>query len=325
MATLIVTGAGGNVALGGLRSCDGHHVVGCDIRAEHNAAPQFVDRFVVAPRSLESLGLVDGKLTCTPSAVYREFITALVAEEGASALLAIPDWDVLALAHWPELPRVSTGPAPLLLAHDKYAAGRALAAASMATPHVWLPREVDDDMAASGALMVKHRWGAGGQGNRPLTPGNLGELGEREIVTERVEGDEHAVFLTYDRGEVALEGAFQKVLYFAGEGRRNLTVDRPELRELARAAVAALTPEPHGTYHVDIMGDRVLEINAGRAFGGTPDPYLCWAAGISMPETLLKIATGEKWEYQRVPGGIRMTHFNNYLFEHAGREWLFRG
>ena len=205
------------------------------------------------------------------------------------------------------------------------AAGRALAATSMATPHVWLPREVDDDMAASGALMVKHRWGAGGQGNRPLTPGNLGELGEREIVTERVEDDEHAVFLTYDRGEVALEGAFQKVLYFAGEGRRNLTVDRPELRELARAAVAALTPEPHGTYHVDIMGDRVLEINAGRAFGGTPDPYLCWAAGISMPETLLKIATGEKWEYRRVPGGIRMTHFNNYLFEHAGREWLFRG
>lgn len=324
MAKLILTGCGGNVSLGGLQSRAGHELIGCDIRSDFNPATHLLEDFRLMPRSLLRLGLEEGELTCTPSIEYVEAMGALMEETGAEAILANPDPDVMALAHWKDFPTASDPPEALLTFHDKWAAFKAFKEVGVPTPETWLPKEVDEEMADSGKLMVKHRWGAGGQGNRKLRPSILEELTEREMVTTIVDGPEHAFFFTFDRGEVALEGAFQKVFYFAGEGRRNRSVQNPELRELAISAIQAVSKEPHGTYHVDIMGEFVTEVNAGRVFGGTPDPYLCWAAGISMVDTVYRVINGEKWEHQQVPADIEQTHFNNYLFSHEGKQWLYR-
>lgn len=325
MATFIITGVGGNVSLGGLKFFNKHRVIGCDTRDEFNAGRYFVDRFIKSPPSCLSIKLNANNLNVEINEKYIKFIKNIVKEENVDLVLANPDPDVYALSTCSEIPLVTSSPSSILLSFDKYKTGKVLKKADVPTPSVWLRDEFPFEIFKTGKFLIKHRWGHGGIGNRQLSEATFNNLTERDIITEQIDGNEFAVFLTFNKGKLAVEGAFQKRLYFAGEGRWNITVDRPDLIKIACQAIHAICRLPHGTYHVDIMNNMVLEINTGRSFGGTPDPYLCWASNINLPEVLLAIANKEPLERKRILTNIKMTNFNNYLFEYKNELSLFRG
>jgi hypothetical protein len=339
MDTVILTGSGGCVALGGLAPlrAAGFRVVGTDAEPTFSPGAYLCDDYRSVPRALKSERITGGRVEVEANPAWHDRIMELLDELSPAALLVNPDPEVLAIAGWHrDLPLLFPSGEQILASHDKRETQRILHAAG-----VDLPRAVDMGAFEAGCkavldaelkLFAKEQASAGGQNARVI------ETLEEAVVVrasqpgmlfyEFLPGDEFAVFLLYRDGELFVEGSFRKHQYKWGQGLRNETVDDDRLFALGdkavRALAAAFDEKPHGTYHVDIRNTaggepKVLEINTARAFGGTPDAYVAFASEVNLPAIYVDLVRGETPKRQRVRGGIRQLQFHNYVFAEGDR------
>ncbi len=348
MDNVILTGSGGCVALGGLGPlrAAGYRVIGTDGDATMSAGAHLCDEFRAVPRALVAQRVTGSGVEVEPSTDYLAALDRLIDELQPAALLVNPDPEVLAIACSPRaaaLPLLFPTAAQVLAAHDKRKTTELLAAAGVALPAA-VPTGDDDAFAAGCQLLfdserlvlAKEAASAGGENLRVLsdldTARRVRAANPGMLFYEFLPGAEHAVFLIYREGELFLEGSFRKHHYKWGQGLRNESVDDDELFALADSAVTALAngtaDRAHGTYHVNIRADvngahKVLEINAARAFGGTPDAYIAFAGGVNLPATYVDLVRGGTPARQRVRGGILQLQYHDYVFVEGGaaRTW----
>ncbi len=346
MDTVILTGSGGCVALGGLQPLQaaGYRVVGTDADPRFSPGRYLCDDYQLVPRAQLSEQLGPNGLEVVPNPDWLQAVDRMLEESRAVAVLINPDCEVLAYAasdrSWPLL---FPSRAQIYASHDKRETGRILAAASIELP-VWLPSDDEESfvtacrelLATGRQLLTKEQAAAGGQNLHIIdsveAAVRLRSAHPSLLFYEFLPGDEYAVFLLYRDGELFVEGSFHKRQYKWGQGLRNESMDQDEIFELGdravRALAAAFDERPHGTYHVDTRRDgdgklRVLEINAARAFGGTPDAYIAYAGGINLPEVYVDLVRGGSPRRQRVPGGIAQMQYHNYVFAQGSshRTW----
>ena len=129
-----------------------------------------------------------------------------------------------------------------------------------------------------------------------------GQVG-RWLLQEFLPGDNLNWTGVYVDGECVAAAAMQRTAYYlhtvapsgvTGQVREAITVDRPEVAEVARALVGALTPRPHGVWSVDLRLDRegtpkVTEVNP--RFAGRPT--LSARAACNLPLAALRGLTGQ--------------------------------
>lgn len=337
MESVILTGSGGCVALGGLQPlrAAGFRVIGTDADPRFSPGRYLCDDYHLVPRALVSERLGPNGLEVVPNDDWLNAIGAMLEKTRAVALLVNPDPEVLALAasdqSWPVL---FPSRAQIYASHDKRETGRILAEASIELP-VWLPSDDETTFAAACRelldggfrILAKEQAAAGGQNLHVIDSVDaavrLRNAHPSLLFYEFLPGDEYAVFLLYRDGELFVEGSFRKHHYKWGQGLRNESMDLDEIFQLGDRAVRALAgafgDRPHGTYHVDTRRDRegrlkVLEINAARAFGGTPDAYIAYAGDVNLPAVYVELVRGGTPPRQRVPGGIAQLQYHNYVF-----------
>jgi hypothetical protein len=340
VSTVLLTGSGGCVSLGGLTPlrAAGHKVVGLDADDEFSAGRYLCDEFRVMPRALRSKRVRDGILEVDPNPDFYAALERALDETGAEALLVNPDPEVLAVARWGRpLPLIMPSFAQIVTAHDKSRTHQILEAVGVPLAR-WVDAEPDfasacrDVLDSGRKLLGKEKAAAGGQNLQVIDSLDralkLRDAFPDMLIFEYLPGAEYAVVLLYAHGEPYVELAFRKHEYKWGQGTRNRSHDEDELFELGDRAVRALAAstgeQPHGTYHVDTKRNadgklHVLEINAGRAFGGTPDAYMAWAGGINLPDTILRLIRGERPARRRLAGGIIQLQFHDYVLVDGDR------
>lgn len=325
------------MALGGLPPLQraGYRVIGLDVDSTLSPGSHLVDEFRTAPRALERQGLEAGRFCATANDAYLDFMRDILSTFRPVALLINPDPEVLAIASWAESgPWLMPSFKQVLAAHDKQETQRILADADVPLPR-WIETDSDEAFERDCRLVLgqdlrilaKERASAAGKHLRvadSLEEARRMRAAHPEMIySEFLPGREFAVFLVYRDGELFLEGGFEKHLYNWGQGLRNVSFHDTATFDLARRAVGALAAafgeRPNGTYHVDLRQNsagspRVLEINAGRAFGGTPDSYICFAGGINLPALYVDLVMGRTPARQRLRAGIAQLQLHNYVF-----------
>ena len=127
------------------------------------------------------------------------------------------------------------------------------------------------------------------------------------MASELLPGREFAYQSVWQDGELVAGQARERVEYLYGHltphGQSSTpsvarTVRIPAVDVTALAAIRALDPCPHGVYCVDMKESadgtvKVTEINAGRFF--TTSNFFA-AAGLNMPDLLVRCALGERPE-----------------------------
>jgi len=334
---VILTGSGGNVALGALRPLReaGLEIVGTDIEERLSAGRYTTDIFRRVDRAL--LDFRPG-IEGYSAVVNREYISQmeeLCRSYSPDSLLLNPDPEVLAVClHREKFPVLLPSYEQKLATLDKFKAYQILEKSGVAVPEHYLPlngkelREgVESLLTRYGAAFTNARASRGGENSAKIESPEAGrahfkKFGE-QLLIEHLPGQEFAVILTYKEGRCHLKGAFQKLKYGCGQGLKNISVDEERLFKLAEEGVEAVNRElgekPQGTYHVDIKEDgkgkrKIMEINAGRALGGTPDSYIFYAGGINMPLIYSKLAKGEDVGTYTLEDDILQLQLNNYAF-----------
>jgi hypothetical protein len=127
------------------------------------------------------------------------------------------------------------------------------------------------------------------------------------MASEMLPGREFAYQSVWQDGTLIAGQARERVEYLYGHltpsGQTSTpsvarTVDEPTVDDLAMRSILALDPKPRGAYCVDIKESangtpNVTEINAGRFF--TTSNFFA-AAGLNMPDMLIRCALGEPLE-----------------------------
>jgi len=127
------------------------------------------------------------------------------------------------------------------------------------------------------------------------------------MASEFLPGREFAYQSVWQEGRLVAGQVRERVEYLYGHltphGQTSTpsvarTVSNPAVDELSMSAIRALDPHPCGAYCVDIKeaddgSPRVTEINAGRFF--TTSNFFA-AAGLNMPDLLMRCALGERVE-----------------------------
>jgi hypothetical protein len=319
LTTVLLLGAGGSAAanvLDALRRADrDYRVVGADaspVKLHLSGA----DERVVIPRAA--------------SPGYAEAIVAAIEEHACDVVLPQPDPDVIALgAFRGRVPAATLLPsqAALEIGADKLAFIERMAAAAVAVPETAEYSSVGDVAPVTDKLLTEHervwvraRVGAGARASLPVRSGGQAEAWVRWWIDERglspsdfmaselLPGREFAYQSVWQDGELVAGQARERVEYLYGHltpsGQTSTpavarTVREPAVDEVAQDAIRALDPEPaRGAYCVDLKESaagvpKVTEINAGRFF--TTSNFFA-AAGLNMPDLLVRCALGERPE-----------------------------
>lgn len=318
MTVVLVTGAGGsagaNVVDALRRSGAGYRIVGTDCSPVHLHLST-ADVRMVAPRADDP--------------AYADTLVAAVTEYRVEVVLPQPDPEVLAIgALRDRLPAHTLLPsqAALETASDKELLARSLRDKGVAVPETrdWdtpkaMDEAVDDLLARHDRVWIRARTGAGSRASLPVRNASQAEawiswwveergLGRGDFMAaEFLPGREFAYQSVWQEGELVAGQARERVEYLYGHltpsGQTSTpavarTVDEPDVDETACAAILALDPSPSGAYCVDLKQDaagraRVTEINAGRFF--TTSNFFA-AAGLNMPDLLVRCALGERPE-----------------------------
>lgn len=343
---VLLAGIGGVVALGGLPplKAAGYRVIGMDCEDRFAPGRYLADEFFVVPRAVLSEKINSRYYYIRENPEYFRVIDHLLDIYRPLAIIANSDLEVLALAKQRiGLPALLPSFEQLMASHDKLQSYLILSSSC-----VPLPRMVPSDdirefesqchelLNGEKKIIVKQRASAAGKGSIVLD--NIEQVMAiraafpNHLFFEYLPGEEYAAVFLYRNGECFLEGSFIKHYYNWGQGLRNLSIEDDEVFEVGRTAIHALSgyfhEPPHGTYHVDIRRDtlgqlKVLEINAGRAFGGTPNSYIFFAGGINLPATYVEIVRGREVKFKRLQGGILQMQFHDYVFVEDNKSWTW--
>ncbi|MGH9012884.1 MAG: hypothetical protein ACRDZ1_02930 [Acidimicrobiia bacterium] len=318
MTTVLLLGAGGSAAanvLDALRRAERRYrVVGADaspVRLHLSSA----DERIVLPRASE------------PG--YADAVVAAVEGHGCDVVHPQPDPDVRALgAIRDRIPAATFLPSQSAIetAADKVAFADRMAAADVAVPEAVAYSSPADVSPVTEKLLGEHervwvraRVGAGARASLPVRSGAQADAWVRWWVDERglaasdfmaselLPGREFAYQSVWQDGKLVAGQARERVEYLYGHltpsGQTSTpavacTVREPGVDDLAMAAIRALDPVPRGVYCVDIKesasgAPKVTEINAGRFF--TTSNFFA-AAGLNMPDLLMRCALGERPE-----------------------------
>jgi len=336
--TVILTGVGGNVSLGGIKPLKalGYTIIGTDVEDDLSPGKYLVDVFSQTDSALLDFRLADqNHYRARINEIYISKMRNLCEKYDPCVVIPNPDPEVLALCKFrKDFPVLLPSYEQKLATFDKYRAYTILEKNHITTPEFLLPlneRELeeylDEMLDRFNVVFTNARASRGGENSGKIWDFKSSlkffyEFGH-QLLLEYLPGREYAVVLVYRDGKRYLKGAFQKLKYGCGQGLKNITVNDRRLFELAEKGVEAINKEydetPNGTYHVDIKEDnnkrkKVMEINAGRAFGGTPDSYIFYAGGINLPHTYIRLASGEDVKEFTLKEGIIQLQMNNYVF-----------
>ena len=317
MTTVLLTGAGGSAAANvhdALRRTQRYRIVGADSSPVKLHLSEASDRFVI-PRADD------------PS--YQSALITLAAQTGADVVHPQPDPEVRAIGSFrAELPAATYLPAQAVLevAADKSEFNAAMANARIPVPEAASFSSLDAAAAGTAELLTRHErvWirakgGAGARASLPVSSVDEAIAWIRWWIDEKsmspadfmgsefLPGHEYAYQSVWQDGALVAGQARERVEYLYGHltphGQTSTpsvarTVSIPSVDELALAAIRALDPRPCGAYCVDIKEasdgtPRVTEINAGRFF--TTSNFFA-AAGLNMPDLLMRCALGERPE-----------------------------
>jgi glutathione synthase/RimK-type ligase-like ATP-grasp enzyme len=313
MRRILVTGAGGSAAANFVHSLrladEPFFVVGVDA-SRYQLELADVDARYLVPR----VGEPD----------YLAELNAVVEAEQVELVHAQPDPEVAFLAKRREEVRAATflpATEAVELCQDKLRLASALRDAGVPVPE---SHEASDVHRAAEAVLASHdkawvraRRGAGARASLPVRTSDQavawvrwwteerGLAPSEFLVQEFLPGREFAFQSLWSNGELVTSAVRERVAYVFGElvpsGQTSSpsvarTVHRPEVNDLAIAAVQAVDSRPNGVFCVDCKEDtagtpRLTEINAGRFF--TTSNFLA-SAGLNMPYEYVRIALGEE-------------------------------
>lgn len=318
MARILLLGAGGSAAANVLdalrRSRDRHFIVGADaspVKLHLSAA----DERIVVPRA------DDGG--------YRKALLGAVTKLRCDVIIPQPDPDVRSLSRIREkIPAATFLPseAALELAGDKLRCAKQLSAEGVAVPDVVAYTSLDEVVPATNRLLERHeslwvraRRGAGARAALPVRSSaqalawirwwteERGHEASDFMASEGLPGREFAYQSLWQDGELVAGQARERLEYLFGHltpsGQTSTpavarTVAEPSIDKTAISAIQAIDPVPQGVYCVDLKTatdgtPKITEINAGRFF--TTSNFFA-AAGLNMPDLLVKCALGERPE-----------------------------
>jgi biotin carboxylase len=315
MTTVLLTGAGGSAASNvhdALRRSERpYRVVGADSSAVKLHLSCAEERFLI-PRADHSN--------------YQMALINLIKLTKADIVHAQPDPEVLAIgAMRATLPAATYLPAQeaLEVAADKSAFNDAMIRAGTPVPESARFDSFDSAAEETRRLLeihprvwVRARVGAGAKASLPVSSVDQAVAWIRWwaeeksftasdfMASEYLPGREFAYQSVWQDGQLVAGQARERVEYLYGHltphGQTSTpsvarTVQIPSVDKVALDAIRALDPRPCGAYCVDIKeaadgSPRVTEINAGRFF--TTSNFFA-AAGLNMPEMLMRCALGE--------------------------------
>jgi carbamoyl-phosphate synthase large subunit len=310
MKRILVTGAGGPAGVNFIRSLraapEPMHIVGCDANRFHLEWPD-VDAAYEAPR-------------CDDPA-YLQFLQELIARERIELVHPQPDVEVRFVSeHRDLLPARVALPAPdtIRLLQDKHASGERWAQAGIAgAPSLLIDGPEDLERAARELglpFWLRATEGAGGIGSTPVDDVDVAVhwmaywrgRGKqwRWVAQQMLPGANLAFTSLWDDGELVTSQVRERREYIypylapsgvTGTPVDAVTVDRPDVDELATRAVLAVDPRATGVFCVDLKEDgdgvpRPTEVNCGRFFTTS---HFFTAAGINIPHLYVRLAYGE--------------------------------
>jgi biotin carboxylase len=318
VTTVLLTGAGGSAAANVhdalRRSGRGYRVVGADSSAVKLHLSGAEERYII-PRA--------------DHPDYQTAIVNLVKESGADVLHPQPDPEVLAIGEMRDvLPTATYLPAQasLAVAADKVAFNDAMAKAGVAVPEATGFSSIESAAEITRRLLTHHekvwiraRVGAGARASLPVSTADQAVAWIRWwteeksmaasdfMASEFLSGREFAYQSVWQDGVLVAGQARERVEYLYGHltphGQTSTpsvarTVSIPAVDTVALDAIRALDTNPCGAFCVDIKeaadgSPRVTEINAGRFF--TTSNFFA-AAGLNMPDMLVRCALGERPE-----------------------------
>lgn len=314
MRRILVTGAGGPAAANFVRCLrlapEPFHVVGTDASEFHLELAD-VDARYLLPRSDDLR--------------YLDELNEVVEAEGVELVHPQPDSEVRVLSeHRAGLRAATFLPEhdAVVLCQDKAACSERIAEAGLPVPRFAAVASEDDLRAATAMILAGHEkaWvratrGAGARASLPVESAAQaaawarwwveakGLAWEDFMVTQFLPGRELAFQSVWLDGEVVTSAVRERLEYVFGDltpsGQTSSpsvarTVRRPDVNELAAAAVRAVAPGASGVFCVDLKEDEdgrplVTEINAGRFF--TTSNFLA-EAGANMPYEYVRLALG---------------------------------
>ncbi|HVJ99168.1 MAG TPA: hypothetical protein VNC41_20250 [Acidimicrobiia bacterium] len=318
MTTLLVLGAGGSAAANLIdalrRSNHDYRIIGADaspVRLHLSTA----DERIVIPRA------------DAPS--YIDDLQAVIQRFSCDVVLPQPDPDTHAVGAARDRLGARTylpAQAALDLAADKLAFAQRMREADVPVPDAMTFSSMTDVVPVCQEMLTRYpqlwvraRAGAGARGSLPVRSGEQARAWiawwheERGIApsdfmaSELLPGREFAYQSVWQHGQLVAGQARERVEYLYGHltpsGQTSTpavarTVRQPVVDDTAMKAIRALDPSPEGVYCVDIKESadgvaKVTEINAGRFF--TTSNFFA-AAGINMPDMLVRCALGEDVE-----------------------------
>lgn len=314
MKRVLVTGAGGPASTNFIRSLrlapEPFHIVGTDANAIHLALSQADESHTLPPVS-------------DPG--YLPALNSLIKRTDAGFVHAQPDVEVHFLSeHRDELaaPMLLPSHATIALCADKLAFADRMTAVSVPTGETSAATDEASLATAVEALLTRHervwvraRRGAGGRASLPVTAADQAVMwarywGARGIpiadfmAQEFLPGKEFAFQSLWQNGRLVTSQARERIEYLFGfltpSGQTSSpavarTVHRPDVNEIAAAAVLAADPQAHGVFCVDLKENKdrvpcVTEINAGRFF--TTSIFFS-EAGCNMPYYYIRMAYDE--------------------------------
>jgi hypothetical protein len=326
MKRVLVTGAGGPAGVNFIRSLraadEPMWIVGCDTSAHHLEWPD-VDAAYVAPR-------------CDDPA-YPDFVVRLVEAEGIDFVHPQPDVEVKAVSALRDrIPARTLLPArgTIEILQDKHRSGELWRRAGVAqAPSLLVDDRADLERAAHELglpFWLRATEGAGGTGSTPVDDIAVAEhwmaywrlRGKRWrwVAQELLPGANLAFTSLWHEGELVTSQVRERLEYIypylapsgvTGTPVDAVTVDRPDVDDIATRAVLAIDPSATGVFCVDLKEDaagvpRPTEINCGRFFTTS---YFFTQAGINIPHLYVKLAFGEPLpgdvpRYGAIPAGV---------------------
>jgi predicted ATP-grasp superfamily ATP-dependent carboligase len=311
MKRILVTGAGGPAAVNFIRSLraadERMWIAGCDVDRYHLEWPQ-LDAAYEAPRC-DDPGYID-------------FLNGLIEREEIAFVHPQPDVEVRVIsARRCELgaPVFLPGEETVALLQDKHRSGERWADAGIARAPSLLVRDRADLERAAAELglpfWLRATEGAGGIGSTPVEDVAVAvhwmeywRLRGRAwswVAQELLPGANLAFTSLWREGELVCSQVRERLEYIypylapsgvTGTPVNAVTRDRPDVDEIATAAVLAVDAHANGVFCVDLKEDsegvpRPTEINCGRFFTTS---YFFTAAGVNIPHLYVRLAFGEE-------------------------------
>ena len=317
MSRVLVTGAAGAIGMDVAFSLNktGDYVVGTEADK---------DNFLLAKHSCKYYNKVYKTLRAGTEG-YKEVINDIISKEGINIIIPNPDTEVGFISSI----RDEIG-ADMLLPSDrtvqillsKLETAKALGHLAPNTYEIKDKEDLEKVIEIEKKVWLRPKSGAGGRGSIIVSNPEFGwmwieywrEKGVSSswIAQELLEGGNYNVTLIYDTdSKLCGVGMMERLSYIhqansptgiTGDVRIAITVKKRDIIEIAEKAVRKIDKKPVGIFSVDLIGEKVTEINP--RFAGRPRLYT--KAGANFPKQIIEILENGTTEYVEVEEGYRL-------------------